>query len=553
MNSMRLAVLFLFTPILTIAQSFDYQISAPYKVFDANEKEYFFHDNSVIAVKQDGGTTLIQKFDVNTLKETSRKEYADHGDGFQYESINRFDDKLYLFYSVYDKPNETEQLFAREIDMTSGTFTGKGRKIVTVKSKVTNFFAGSPLISGDEGGQASGLGFMKFGVQDKFNVQTSFDKSKILVQYRKKPTEKNDDLNKDVIGICVFDRNLNEISSDEIEMPYTEAKMNNLDYTIDSKGNKYILTLIYENDKQKLRVGGEISYHLEVIRIPVNSTTLDLVPIKLKEGYINDITVFNDKDDNMICAGFYARGKQGLNADGVVMFKIRPEGDLFDMHTYEIPVEVLNMYAKQREQERNEKKDSKDKAEFQHLRMRELDAFDDGSILLTGEQYYIIRTTTQTSNGSKTTYTPYYNHILAVKIGPDGNLSWMKKLGKRQKGKNYSSLMAVRQGGCSYNYFKSNNKHYFFFLDNVNNSDLSLDERPKYHQDGAGGFFTAYVLTDDKGSISKENLFDMRDVKGIEVFQFHINRIVHISDNEFIVEVYKKKKEDMLIKVTVKV
>ena len=51
---------------------------------------------------------------------------------------------------------------------------------------------------------------------------------------------------------------------------------------------------------------------------------------------------------------------------------------------------------------------------------------------------------------------------------------------------------------------------------------------------------------------TKISLLDAGDVKGIEVYQFKTSRIVPLAlENEFIFEVYKKKKEDVMIKVTI--
>jgi hypothetical protein len=167
--------------------------------------------------------------------------------------------------------------------------------------------------------------------------------------------------------------------------------------------------------------------------------------------------------------------------------------------------------------------------------MRELNVYEDGSSLLVGEQHYIIQHTTRNANGvTQTTYTYHYNDILAVKIDADGELEWMKKLGKKQTG-------SSGQGGMSYKYMKGNGAHYFIFLDNVKNLDLALDERPAGHSDGAGGFLTAYKIDDATGAVSKVSLFDLRDVYGINVYQFKIGRIVQTGPNEIIVEVYKKK------------
>ncbi len=523
---------------LSFSQNFDVQISAPYEVVDAPIKEYYDTENEVIAIKIEGTVTTIQKFTKSTLKEVSRKVYEDHPKGTGTNTMVRQGDNVHFFYDIWDKSTESEQLFVRTINLESGTYSGAGRLLFKVKGKIN---------AGGGGFSFTGSRMTFGGSGAKFDFFTSWDQSLLMVQYRKKPTEKDDDLNYDIIGFGVFDDAMAQVSLNEIKMPYTESKMNNLDYTIDSDGNIYAVTLIYNDDSQKLQIDGKVNYHLEVLRIESGSTEVSHTPIKVEGIHLNKISLFNQPDNAIVCAGFYTKSTNLDNADGVIMFKIEPEGDLFDYKTYEIPVEVLNMYMSERQQEKNEKKDDDGRAEFAELEMRDMILYEDGSIVLTGEQYYIIEHTTVNAQGQRSTYYTYhYNDILALKIDPNGDMAWMKKLGKRQTGR-------AGRGGMSFSYFDSGDKHYFLFLDNVKNLSLTLDQRPYGHTDGAGGFFTSYVIDDETGDVSKASLFDVRDVKGIEVFQFTVSRIVQISATEFVVEVYKKDKEDMLIKVNVSV
>jgi len=538
MKKYLLALVFL--PGILLAQGFDYETGTPYKVQDATVKQYFHIDDKVLAVKVTGKMVVLQTFNTATMKQTIRKEYSDFPAGFAYENVMAIKDKVYLFFSVWDKANTKEQLYVREINPSTGNFSGTNKLLFKVDGKVTKAIPGNPFAF------TGNMNVMSFGTTDKFNVQSSYDQSVILVQYRKKPEEKKDKINHDVIGFVTFDDKLNQLSKNEIKMPYTESKMNNLDYSIDSKGNVYLLALVYNDDSRKLQRNGEINYHLELLRKDIDDASFSSTKIELDNIYLNNVLLFNQGDDKMICAGFYTSSRNLSNAEGVVMFKVEPEGELHDLQTYKIPVEVLNMYATKKQQEKNEKKDDKGTAEFAYLELRNITIFDDGSMVLNGEQYYVVEHTTTSANGRTTTYYTYhYNDILTLKINKEGEMDWMKKLGKRQVGK-------AGQGGMSFAYFQNANSHYYLFLDNINNKDLSLDEKPKSHSDGQGGFLTAYKVDDESGAVSKVNLFDTRDVKGIAVYQFQVNRIVQISDNEMMVEVYKKGKEDLMIKVRVK-
>lgn len=44
----------------------------------------------------------------------------------------------------------------------------------------------------------------------------------------------------------------------------------------------------------------------------------------------------------------------------------------------------------------------------------------------------------------------------------------------------------------------------------------------------------------------------MKDAKGMKLYQFAPSRTVQVGDEEFIFEAYKKKKEDVMVKVRLK-
>jgi hypothetical protein len=132
--------------------------------------------------------------------------------------------------------------------------------------------------------------------------------------------------------------------------------------------------------------------------------------------------------------------------------------------------------------------------------------------------------------------------LLVSKINPDGKVTWMKKIPKNQKG-------MFELGGLSHAYFNANNNHYFVFLDNIKNIDLSLDKAPAQHLDGQGGYLTAVKIADSNGTLTKESVLNAREVEDFEIFQFATNRVFKTSEDSFMFEVYKKKKEDVMIKV----
>ena len=167
----------------------------------------------------------------------------------------------------------------------------------------------------------------------------------------------------------------------------------------------------------------------------------------------------------------------------------------------------------------------------------------DGSVILVGEKYYI---KSYTDSKGRTRYTYHYEDILVTKLDADGDLVWMKKLPKRQKG-------SAGRGQMGYEYIHHNGNNYFFYVDNDKNLELGLDEVPKLHLDGLGGILTAYKINDETGEVSKSSVVDFRlaPVKGdkpMPIYQFNTGRIIETSKG-MIFEAYKKAKEDVMIHV----
>jgi len=61
---------------------------------------------------------------------------------------------------------------------------------------------------------------------------------------------------------------------------------------------------------------------------------------------------------------------------------------------------------------------------------------------------------------------------------------------------------------------------------------------------------TGFKVDDATGDLTKISIFNTADVNEMSLYQFNTGRIVELSDNEFAVEFYKKKKEDVMVKVT---
>jgi len=222
----------LFSQTVKTAKDFEVEIGKAYPVVDAKIKEYFYYNDEILSIKI-GGEIIVQKFNAKSLDQKSRKEVATKKSlprGYEHEEFVQVGDKVFEFYNVWDKPNETEQIFVQEISFGKMDLENN-RRISKISGKVQ-----------------SSMG------KDKIDIYDSFDQSKFLMTYRRHPKVKSDKVNKDVIGMTVFDGDLKVIWEKEITMPYTEAMMDNLGYTVDSRGNAYLLARVRTGEKSHLEL-----------------------------------------------------------------------------------------------------------------------------------------------------------------------------------------------------------------------------------------------------------------------------------------------------------
>ncbi|MDX2362420.1 MAG: hypothetical protein QNK23_16550 [Crocinitomicaceae bacterium] len=510
-----------------VSDDFSYTVSNPYKVVDGM-KSYFSRDGEVLSVKYGRGVFTFQKFSGENMNEVERKE-VEKTTGFTAESFEQIGDQFYFFFSVWDKAAGKEQLFAREIDFDNCTFVDEGRLLFKVDGKVTGGFGFGAFLIGAQAGSG------------KFHFTKSFDQTKLIVQYRKKPLERNDAINKDVIGMHVYGPDMEEVWSKDVEMPYTEKKMNNLGYSIDSRGNTYVLAEVFKDETTKRKTkDGKPNYRLELLRIDGEDQSLETSEIEFGDKFITDVGFFEGATGEMLLAGYYGN-EFGKGTDGMFMSRISEDGTVEEKVYYEIPVDVMKLYMSERKQERMERNDGTKDYSMKNMVLRELVFDTDGSITMYGERYYY--TTRRNPKTGQVTYTYYYQEILVGRINGDGELAWMNKLPKNQVG-------SAGRGGMGYYVMPGAEEDYVLFLDNVNNIELPMTKYPKAHRDGAGGFLTGFKIDDETGDVLKVSLFDTKDAKGITLYQFNTGRITKIDDQKFVVECYKKKKEDVMVTVT---
>lgn len=327
---------------------------------------------------------------------------------------------------------------------------------------------------------------------------------------------------------------MKQIWGGEYEMPYTEAKMDMLDYQISNDGKLYYLVRVRDGEG---RDGGS---HFEILIYDKGKSDPKIIELKIEDYVARTTYLYEDKSSNIIVAGFYS--KKGNSAiDGAFMVKLDAASGKFAKlggGYYEIPSELIKTFMTDRQKERLEKKEKKNEGDekrdlgINNLEIKKIHFLDNGSTIIVSEIYYVIVTTTSNGKTTTTHYDTYANDIFVFSIDPAGNLAWVKKIPKRQHEGSASGT------GISFSSEVKGNHVHLFYLDHIDNFKLKEDEAPRMHQSGRGGF-VAGVDINEKGEVKKYNLGAAEQYET----NLYMRRFVDGRKSNLVAVERKKKKE----------
>jgi hypothetical protein len=480
--------------------------------FFGNEKDGIVN----LSLKKD--ELNITRFDPKTLNQTVEKtiELPELTENFNSETVVDFGTGYYWVHSDWNKKEEKESLSYDKVDVVSGKITVSNKKMIE-----TTRMGGTPVRTG----------WYSFKLAGKYQFNFSADEKKLLVSYRLSPEERNDKKNYDKIGLHVFDDNMNKIWGGEFTMPYTEAIMDNSDFSIDSDGDAYMLAKVYDSDKRKEidKETGKAGYHYEVLKFTKGNKKIIHTTITIDDYFIREATIVENSLHEMVISCTYSKKAKGSGTDGIFLAIMDQNGSItkYKKGYYEFPLAELEKFESARSKRKMERKDD---YEAPNLTVRNLIVESDGSVFIVCEEYYVIeRTYTDSRGHTTTTYTYYYEDILGVKINAAGGFEWMRKIPKKQRG-------TRGRGTMGFKLISDDTGYYFLYLDNLKNMDLAEDEVPKYHVDGFGGQVVVSKI-DNSGVITKELVFNTRD-EDIMIFPALFKKI---NTNQFIGRATLKK------------
>jgi hypothetical protein len=478
--------------------------SEAYPVVDALSKMYFsVGENQVLAVKRVKKGYIFQKFEGENLNLKNTVTEPFEFKKTYFKGIYNIDSKLVLMYSIYEKSTKTTSYFAQSINSENGGFSSAPKLLLTIEKDITSF-----------------------------NFDISADRKIFAINYRYRPSIKDDSKNTDVFGVHVFDGTLNELWKSDFTMPQTESMMDNLDFSIDSEGNAYFLIRKFREELNRSNRQDADNQSIAFL-IGNEEGTLNEVEFSLGNNLVSTVVMKENPQGDMVCAGYYRKPKSN-GIDGAFVSILDHKGNLSAPKFYEFSLDFIKKYQNisGRAKKKMEKAEENDVLALKNLAMRDVRVLSDGSIVLAGEIFYV---TTYTDSKGNTHTTYHYDDVIVVKINPDGELGWMEKCYKRSVFESFR-LMTTEKNT------------YILFSDFVTIPSSSGDD--KLAKTSRGVYITAHKFENNTGERKDLTLFNLNKIDGIKVYQYALNRVVGLADNSFAIELYIKQKSDMMFKVT---
>lgn len=422
------------------------------------------------------------------MTQTGRIELKANGSTALYEGSRVVGGKFVVFLS--DKKGDENKFFMQEY---GSDLTPKGRAI-----ELANYTI--------EKGKGRG----------NFSVISSRDAAFFAVIWTI-PGRKE---NPDTYGFKVFDDELIEVSAGEYELPY-EGNLSSINMHYLSNSGDYFISVTEYSQPEKKRLFRNYADYKAMHIIHITPDDLQEYTLNLDGKRIETIDMNSDNSGTFSLVGLYGnRNESGVK--GVFNIKLDFfKNQVIDEGFKEFSKDFITQDWTDKQKERADKRAAKGKGEPQlyNYLMRQTEVLKDGSIVGSIEQYYVVTSTYTDSRGvTQTTYTYYYNDIIAFKVGLGGDFDWIQKINKYQ--------VSTNDGGplSSYCRFVDGDKIAFIFNDNV----VNYDEKGKFIEEKGGRIASAnfrkkknvvaLVTLDTKdGEMTRETFFDRKELEATAV------------------------------------
>lgn len=424
-----------------------------------------------------GSKLNLDRFDNNLNPAKSIElEITEEGKKANLEHVMHLKGQLLMFTSFANQRTKLNTLFVQPVNkQTLMPDNTKKRKLTEI-----NYEGNSRRNSGS------------------FSFRLSQDSSKVLIFYAL-PFDYRDP---EKFGLVVMDNNLNVMWQKDITLPYRDELFDVESFKVDNYGNVYLLGLLFK-DVRKAKRKGDPNYQYKVLAYTENGSANTEYAVSLPNKFLTDMQIGIRSNKDIVCAGFYSDNGT-LSIRGTFFVSVDAKTKEIKTQSFkEFDIGFITQNMTERQAEKAKRRE--ERGQEQELYEYDLDKLivrSDGGALLVGEQYFV-KTVTQTTyiNGRPSTRTItyyYYNDIIMVNVGPNGNIDWSVKIPKRQT--------SINDGGFYSSYAMATNKGkiYLVFNDNPDNLDYAgvgrVSETPTRNQ------VVTVVSVNTKGEMKRQLL-----------------------------------------------
>lgn len=328
-----------------------------------------------------------------------------------------------------------------------------------------------------------------------YNIIQSKDKKFFAVLWIIQGKKKD----KNTYGYAVFNEKFEVIHEWEYELPFEAQYSEVSEHLLTNSGDYFLAVKEFEKSEEKKVFRNFLQYKAMHI-YQVAEDGLEDYSMQMRGNRVEAISIDSDDDQNFIITGVYGHN-QVEGVKGLFYLKLDYKNEKVIEESFEeFKKDFIIEDWSEKELERAERREEKGKGAptLYDYKMRDVFIMPDGSIIGSLEQNYVmVRSFSDTRGMTTTTYTYYYNDIIAFKIGSnDGGFEWLQKIKKMQ--------VSTNDGGpySSYASYIDGNSMKFIF----NDSRANYDENGNYVE--GLSFLTRFTNKDNVVSFTEVNLSD---------------------------------------------
>lgn len=448
-------------------------------------------------------TARLVKLD-NNLNEVYRKLYAREHKDKDFETFFACKDRLLIITSDYHRKEKSLEIFAAEVDKSSGELMADWKSIASIKKEERSQDIGIKLLP-----NADSTGFILFSAIVN-NENYSFQ----VQEFNKELTAVTQPV---VIPVEFLARNY---------------RLEDVLYTTDKKIVLVGKVLLFPSGPKRASREPELAnYHIRIYDEQGNQ--LNEVTTKVDGRWLMNGKVFFTNRKELVLAGFYSNNVQ-LVADGFLMLRINPStGEVLSAAEKQLNYSMLTAGDGDDKNKKLAKQKAENAAFSKYMTFRNVFHTADGGLVLLAENYNddLVRATPgysmkATGGDLKNTYFEA-DEIMMCKLDAGNNLSWLHVLPKMQR--ESTSKMGTDMWGFiqSSPFFYKLKMPYFsgfgamqhngninlFFNDDPDNANvLHVGEKVSEAKRMSHTHCYRITLNEITGSYQRNDLFDNREI-----------------------------------------